>query len=51
MGLTCLYIAAKNEEVRVPKLSEFAKAADNGYSTDEIKAMEKIILQKLQWMV
>ena len=32
VGLASLFIAAKIEEIYPPKISDFAKSADNGYS-------------------
>ena len=33
VGLTSLMLAAKIEEIYPPKIEDFAKSADNGYST------------------
>ncbi|CAG9327905.1 unnamed protein product [Blepharisma stoltei] len=51
IGLAAMYIAAKTEEVYAPKISEWAKSADNGYSLPAIKMMEKIILSRLDWKI
>jgi cyclin E len=34
VGLTCLYLASKIEEIYPPKIADFAKSADNGYTHD-----------------
>ena len=34
IGVTALYIASKMEEVFVLKVSDFARATDNGYTTE-----------------
>ena len=49
VGLTCMYIAAKVEEIYPPKTSDWARSADNGYSVLQIKQMEKLVLNKLNW--
>lgn len=51
VGLTAMFIAAKTEEVWNPKLSDFAKAADNGYSLEEIKTMELKMFRALAWRI
>jgi Cyclin, N-terminal domain len=49
LGLTCMYIAAKVEEIFPPHLSEWASSADNGYSVELIISMEKLILKKISY--
>jgi len=49
VGVTALYVAAKMEEVYVPKIQDFAKATDNGYTIDQIKKMEAILTKTLKW--
>ena len=51
IGISAMYIAAKNEEIYSPRISDFAKSAANGYSVDSIKNMEKIMLNKLNWKI
>lgn len=51
LGVTGLYIASKLEEICVPKIQDFAKATDNGYSIEQIRAMERHILKALKWRV
>lgn len=41
VGVTSLYLASKIEEVYLLKVSDFAKSTDNGYTSEEIIAMEK----------
>lgn len=43
VGATALNIAAKMEEVCNPKLKDFAKATDNGYTTEQIRRMELLM--------
>jgi hypothetical protein len=51
LGVTSLYIAAKLEEISVPKIQDFARATDNGYSIEQIRGMERLILKALKWRV
>lgn len=49
LGLAAIVIAAKVEEICTPKLTDFAKSADSGFSQDQIKEMERRILRTLSW--
>lgn len=51
IGLVAMYIAAKVEEVYPPKISDWAKSADNGYTLASIKMMEKLVLNRLNWKI
>lgn len=51
LGITSLGIAAKIEEVQIPKLIEYAKATDESYTDVEIIETEKKILKTLQWEI
>jgi cyclin E len=46
-GITCLFIAAKVEEIYPPKITEFAFVTDGACSENEILDMELIILKVL----
>ena len=48
IGLTCLYIACKREEITSPGILDFAKTADNAYSVQDIRHMENKILLSLK---
>ncbi|KAB7504540.1 G1/S-specific cyclin-E1 [Armadillidium nasatum] len=48
-GITCLFIAAKIEEIYPPKLSEFSYVTDGACTDEEILEYELIILKGLQW--
>ena len=48
-GVTCLFIAAKIEEIYPPKLQEFAFVTDGACSEDEIIQMELVVLKGLNW--
>ena len=49
LGLTAMFVAAKAEEICNPKIADFARSADNGYSQSQIKAMELRLLRSLSW--
>lgn len=49
IGITCLFIAAKVEEIYPPKLSEFAYVTDGACSEDDILKQELVILCALKW--
>ncbi|KAJ0182786.1 hypothetical protein K1T71_002155 [Dendrolimus kikuchii] len=51
IGITCLFIAAKVEEVYPPKIGEFAYVTDGACTTDEILLEELLILKKLSWSI
>lgn len=50
-GITCLFIAAKVEEVYPPKIGEFAYVTDGACTTDEILLEELLILKILSWSI
>lgn len=49
IGVTCLFIGAKLEEIYPPKLQEFAYVTDGACTEEEILAMELEILKRLNW--
>merc|ERR1712109_253925 len=49
IGVTCLFIAAKIEEIYPPKLQEFAYVTDGACSEEDILAMELVVLKILNW--
>ncbi|XP_063357982.1 G1/S-specific cyclin-E [Cydia amplana] len=51
IGITCLFIAAKVEEVYPPKIGEFAYVTDGACTTDEILLEELLILKILSWNI
>ncbi|KAI8438035.1 hypothetical protein MSG28_010687 [Choristoneura fumiferana] len=51
IGITCLFIAAKVEEVYPPKIGEFAYVTDGACTTDEILLEEMLILKILSWNI
>ena len=51
LGLTACYIAAKIEEISLPKMSDFSKSAGNIYTAIDIRMMERQIMHILRWKV
>ena len=51
VGIACLLISAKNEEITIPSLTYFAKACDDYYSKSQILNQEYIILKALNWKI
>nr|CAH7752675.1 unnamed protein product [Callosobruchus chinensis] len=49
VGVTCLFLASKLEEVYPPKLSEFSYVCDGACTPDDILACELLILNSLGW--
>jgi len=51
LGVTCLSIASKLEEIYPPNVVDFASTTDDAYTTVEIDQMERIVLQELEWFL
>jgi hypothetical protein len=51
VGLVSMYIASKIEEIFPPKLEDWVKSADEGYSQKAIKSMEVFMLRHIRWTV
>ena len=49
LGITCLFLAAKYEEIYPPEFSKFLKVTENAYTKSQIVAMEKEILKVLDF--
>ncbi len=49
LGITCLFIAAKIEEIYPPKMSEFAYVTDGACNEPEITSKELFVLKALNW--
>ena len=49
LGITCLMIVSKFEEIYPPSIKEFVKVCDKAYSQDEFLDSEADILQTLQF--
>ena len=51
VGITCLLISAKNEEIIVPSVQNFAETTKFTYLTHDIINFEKEILLTLKWKI
>ncbi|XP_006867446.1 PREDICTED: G1/S-specific cyclin-E1 [Chrysochloris asiatica] len=49
IGISCLFIAAKLEEIYPPKLHQFAYVTDGACSGSDILNMELVIMKALKW--
>ena len=49
IGLTCIVISAKLEEIQLPHLKEYAELLTNKYDENSIIEMEKKICSELRW--
>lgn len=49
IGITCLFISAKIEEIYPPKLNEFAYVTDGACSESDILDKELVVLKSLRW--
>lgn len=47
VGITCMLVAAKYEEIYAPQIEDFCYITDNTYSREEVLAMEQQVSQKL----
>ncbi|XP_023166264.2 G1/S-specific cyclin-E [Drosophila hydei] len=48
-GITCLFVAAKVEEIYPPKICEFAYVTDGACTERDILQHEKLLLQAINW--
>ena len=49
VGITCLFIAAKVQEIYPPKVSDFAYVTDGACTDQQILTKELVILKSLDW--
>ncbi|KXZ41049.1 CYCA2 protein [Gonium pectorale] len=49
VGITCMWIAAKYEDIYLPNATKFSKITDNTYSREQLVAMEEEVLKKLKY--
>ncbi|TFK41671.1 cyclin-like protein, partial [Crucibulum laeve] len=49
VGVTCMFIAAKFEEVVAPSVTHFLMCADSSYTESEILQAERYVLKTLDW--
>ena len=51
LGITCLFISCKYNEICYPKTNEFIYVTDNAYDIKELLKMEKDVLKKLEFNI
>lgn len=51
VGVTALFIASKNEEVKLPRLRDFVKSCDGAYTAEQILEFEIKMLKGLKWLL
>ncbi|XP_053957871.1 G1/S-specific cyclin-E isoform X1 [Anastrepha ludens] len=51
IGITCLFVAAKVEEIYPPKIGEFAYVTDGACQESDILQHEVLLLQTLEWSI
>lgn len=51
IGITCLFVAAKVEEIYPPKIGEFAYVTDGACQESDILQHEVLLLQTLKWSI
>ena len=49
VGITCMFIAAKLEEIVAPSASNFLYCADSSYTEAEILQAERYVLKTIDW--
>jgi G2/mitotic-specific cyclin 1/2 len=49
VGITCLFLAAKTEEIVAPGVGHFLSVADSSYTENEILQAERYVLKTLDW--
>ena len=49
VGITCLFIASKVEEIVSPSIMHFLHCADASYTENEILQAERYVLKTLEW--
>src|ERR1700733_14474110 len=48
-GITCLFVAAKIQEIYPPKLSQFSFVTDGACTEKQILEMELVLMKALKW--
>jgi len=49
VGITCLFIASKSEEIVSPSVGHFLQCADASYTASEILQAERYVLKTIDW--
>lgn len=51
LGVVAMLIASKYEEIWAPEVRDFVYISDKAYTRDQILAMEKVVLNELQFQL
>jgi len=51
VGVTCLLLASKYEEIYAPQVDEFCYITDNTYTRTDVLAMEQTVLRRLEFQL
>lgn len=49
VGISCMWIASKYEEIYPPNVNDFCYITDNTYSKEQMVNMEELVLKKLKY--
>ena len=49
VGTTCMWVAAKYEEIYPPSVTEFAHMTDNTFQKEDLREMEQMILKAMEY--
>jgi G2/mitotic-specific cyclin 1/2 len=49
VGITCLFVASKVEEIVAPSVSHFLHCADSSYTESDILLAERYVLKTVDW--
>jgi len=49
VGITCLFLSSKVEEIVAPSVSHFLHCADSSYTESEILLAERYVLETIDW--
>ncbi|KAJ0256707.1 Cyclin-A2-3 [Hirschfeldia incana] len=51
LGVTCMLIASKYEEIYAPRIEEFCFITDNTYTRDQVLEMESLVLKHFSFQI
>lgn len=46
-----MFMASKMEEILSPKVQDFVKSTDDGYTQEQIVKIEKEMMRELKWLM
>lgn len=49
IGVTCMWLAAKYEEIYPPNVADFCYITDNTYAKEQLIQMEEVVLKRLNY--